>query len=70
VARQPAPLGERRQVELLELLFEDLASLELNDGPLWYNDFRFWLVGVPTDTLFPHLNFEHAKVTQLDVASL
>jgi hypothetical protein len=59
-----------REVELLQLLFKDLARLELHDGSLWNNHFGFGFVRISADALHSHLHLEHAEVSQLYVASV
>src|SRR5436190_234241 len=56
------------QIELLKLLLENLARLELNHGTLRNNDFGFRFVRVAADPLFADLNLKHAKVSQFHIS--
>ena len=64
------PRLELGQIELLQLLLENLARFKLHDRTLRNNDFGFRLVWIPADALFAHLNFEYAKIAQLNIPTV
>jgi hypothetical protein len=59
-----------REIDLLELLLENLARLEFHDGALGNHHLGLGFVGVAADALFADLHFEHAEISQLDIAAV
>jgi hypothetical protein len=58
------------QIQLLELLLEYLTGLEFNYGSLRNYYFRFGLVRIAANPLFPYLDFQHTKVSELNVPAI
>src|SRR3989442_1404636 len=70
LVHRPPPLSltsdQLGQIDLRQLLLENLAGLELDDGALRNDHFGFWLVRIAADALLAHLHFQHSEVAQFD----